>query len=101
MWAWCDDDQEPASGSAAPEHQVRALSLATPGVEGRAEQDILDLLRSDLVACDVGNTARVPQHTINPHSNDRTPAWYATRAAFSDKHFVVTGWSLIRVVCWE
>jgi hypothetical protein len=60
MRARCDEDQEPASGSTAPEHQVRALSLATPGVEGRAEQDILDLLRSDLV-----------------------PAWYGMRMVFS------------------
>jgi hypothetical protein len=58
----------------------------------RAEQHILDLLGSDLVPCDVGDTVRVPQHAINPHPEDCTSAWYGMRAIFS-RH-----WRLMRAL---
>ncbi|HEU0088851.1 MAG TPA: hypothetical protein VFQ77_14595 [Pseudonocardiaceae bacterium] len=63
-----DDDQEASSVPAAPEHEIGTLVLATSGVEGWAEHHILDLLRSDLVPRDVGNTACAPQDTIDPHN---------------------------------
>ena len=52
------------------------VALATSGVEGWAEQHILDLLRSDVVPHNMGDIACTPQHAINPHLDNRTPAWY-------------------------
>lgn len=43
------DDHDPTTAATTSENQVRALVLAASGVEGWAEQHILDLLGSDLV----------------------------------------------------
>ena len=57
----------PATGAGPAQDQVGVLPLAPPGVEGRCEKHILDLLRGDPVPRDVGDVGLAPQHVVNTH----------------------------------
>lgn len=40
--------------------------------------------------CDVVNTAQAPQHTINSHLDERTPAWYGRRLCTGNRSTAVS-----------